>query len=347
MQMSAPSSTTYPFWAEALSRLPDIDRCWQEPLARHTTFRVGGPVACLARPRSEAALVELMRWLRCERVPHFVLGAGSNVLAPDEPWEMVAVQLQRCCNTLEEVRPEQVEDGEPVVGSGRRVANVVGAGSEDRPGAGAAPPPDCHLQVGSGVRLARLMGFCLRNALTGLESLVGIPGSVGGALAMNAGTGSGAIGDALIKMTMLDAAGNRCTLERSQLNIGYRCLVLPPGALILNAVLGLQRGVGADIKRQVRALMVQRRRTQPLGWPSAGCIFKNPPGRSAGALIDQAGIKGLRLGDAQVSLQHANWIVNLGQASARDIVALIGLIEERVYQRFGVRLEREVKVLGG
>jgi UDP-N-acetylmuramate dehydrogenase len=347
MQMSAPSTTTYPSWAVALSRLPDIDRCWQEPLARHTTFRVGGPVTCLARPRSEPALVELMRWLRSERIPHFVLGAGSNVLAPDEPQEMVAIQLEWCCNTLEQYRPEQVAGGEPAVGGGRQVAAAAGAGNEVRHGAGAALPPGFLLQVGSGVRLARLMRFCLRNALTGLEFLVGIPGSVGGALAMNAGTGSGAIGDVLVQMTVVDAAGNRRTLERSKLNIGYRCLALPPGTLILNAVLRLHRGMAAAIKRQVRAIMVQRRRTQPLGCPSAGCIFKNPPGQSAGALIDQAGLKGLRLGDAQVSHQHANWIVNLGQASARDIVALINLVEERVYRRFGVQLEREVKVLDG
>jgi UDP-N-acetylmuramate dehydrogenase len=318
MHMSAPSYRAYPPWAEALSRLPEIDFCWQEPLARHTTFRVGGPVTCVARPCAEQALVQLLRWLRARRITHLVLGAGSNVVAPDDPWEAVVIKLDGCCNTLE---PGQ---------------------------SGAVPDPagaDQYLTVGSAVRLARLTRYCLENALTGLEFMVGIPGSVGGALVMNAGTQTGSIEDALCAITMLDAAGHKNRVKKPQLLIGYRSLALPPGTLILSAVLGLQRGVAADIRSRVRTLMQQRRLTQPLNWPSAGCIFKNPPGQAAGALIERAGLKGMRLGDAQVSLKHANWIVNLGQARARDIVALIKHVEERVYQEFGLRLQREVQVL--
>jgi UDP-N-acetylmuramate dehydrogenase len=318
MRMSAPSYTAYPPWAEALSRLLEIDFDWQEPLARHTTFRVGGPVTCVARPRSEQALVQLLRWLRARQVTHLVLGAGSNVLATDDPWEAVVIKLDGCCNALEPWQPGTV-------------ATPAGA--------------DEYLTVGSAVRLARLTRYCLENALTGLEFMVGIPGSVGGALVMNAGTQAGSIGDALCAMSFLDAAGDKNRLVKPQLRIGYRSLALAPGTLILSAVLGLRHGVAADIRDRVRTGMQQRRRSQPLSWPSAGCIFKNPPGQSAGALIDRTGLKGMRLGDAQVSLKHANWIVNLGQARARDIVALIKRVEERVYQEFGIRLEREVQVL--
>jgi UDP-N-acetylmuramate dehydrogenase len=315
MRMATGNSSPQPSWAADLAQLPDINCSWQEPLARHTTFRVGGPVTCLARPNSETALVRLMTWIRARGIPHFILGGGSNILAPDDPWQTVAIQLNRACDAIEKL-PES-----------------AGEGSE-------------LWSVGSGVRLARLLRFCLEKGLRGLESLAGIPGTVGGALVMNAGTRAGTIADAMVWISLLDAVGSRIRLQKNQLNVGYRFIELPLGSLVLGAAFQLHAESREAFRGRLRQMMVQRKDTQPHGRPSAGCVFKNPPGHSAGALIEKVDLKGLRVGNAQVSTKHANWIINLGNARASDILVLIGLIEQRVEEVFGIKLEREVRVLG-
>lgn len=315
MMLAAVNGSPQPSWADDLAQLPNIDFSWQEPLARHTTFRVGGPVTCLARPDTEEALIELMTWVRAKGIPHFILGAGSNVLAPDGPWQAVAIQLDRACNAIEKL-PEPAQEGSEI------------------------------WFVGSGVRLARLLRFCLKKGLRGMEGLAGIPGTVGGALVMNAGTKAGAIGDAMVWISVLDAGGNRIRLQKNQLSFGYRSMQLPTESLVLGAAFQLHADSRDALRGRLRQMMIQRKDTQPHGWPSAGCVFKNPPGHSAGALIERVGLKGLRVGNAQVSSKHANWIINLGNARASDILVLIGLIERRVEKEFGIRLEREVRVLG-
>jgi UDP-N-acetylmuramate dehydrogenase len=315
MTVAAGNGSPPPAWAVDLAHLPDIDFRWQEPLACHTTFQVGGAVTCLARPNTEQALVELMNWIRAKEIPHFILGGGSNVLAPDLPWQTVAIQLERACGTIEKL-PEPTEERAEL------------------------------WFVGAGVRLARLLRFCLKKGLHGLDAVVGIPGTVGGALVMNAGTKAGAIADAMVWISLLDAAGNRLRLQKQQLNVGYRSIQLPPESLVLGAAFRLHAGSRDELRERFRRLMIERKDTQPHGRPSAGCIFKNPPGHSAGALIERVGLKGLRVGNAQVSTRHANWIINLGDARASDIRALIELIERRVEEELGIRLQREVRVLG-
>jgi UDP-N-acetylmuramate dehydrogenase len=300
-----------PPWVQGLKKLPGLVCRWQEPLARHTTFGVGGPVTCLAQPQSETALAGLVRWLRREGVAHFILGGGSNLLAADEPMAAVAIQLDACCRDI-------------------RVEST-------------APP---RWDVGCGVRLARLLRHCLQQACGGLEFLVGIPGSVGGALVMNAGTAAGTIGDRLVSVTLLDHDVEERRVDRAALAIGYRFIDFPRDAVLLRAVIAVVERPPAEMRREMGAIMRRRRATQPLGWPSAGCVFKNPPGQSAGALIDRAGLKGHRCGDAEFSERHANWIVNRGRATAHDVLALVALAEARVYSKFGVRLEREIRVLG-
>jgi UDP-N-acetylmuramate dehydrogenase len=313
--MKRSSESSFPSWAEPLSHLVDIDFGWHEPLARHTTFRIGGPVACLARPRTVQALADLLYALRQEAIPYFILGAGSNLLALDDPWQAVAVKLDGCCGSIYTWALEQ---------AGR----------------------DHYLFAGSGVRLARLLRFCLDSSLAGLEQVVGIPGSVGGALIMNAGTRAGTITDPLAWITLLDEEGREVRLTKSSLAIGYRSVALPPETVLLGAGFHLQPCSAGELRKRLSQLMQLRRQSQPLGLPSAGCIFKNPPGLAAGALIDQAGLKGLKIGNAQVSTKHANWIVNLGGATAGDILALIEVVEERVHRQFGVELEREIRILG-
>jgi UDP-N-acetylmuramate dehydrogenase len=294
--------------------LPELALKWGEPLARHTTFRVGGPVFCLVRPWTEGALMRLMQELTKLEAPYFILGGGSNLLFPDDAWNGLAIQLDLCSGNL-------------------------GCNHQ----AGASP---AHLLVGAGVRLSRLLRFCLSNSLGGIEFLVGIPGTVGGALVMNAGTTAGAIGDALLWIDVLDENSRPRRILRSDLSPGYRSLGLPGNWVVLGCCLAVEACAAAIQRARLAEIMRERKRTQPFGWPSAGCIFKNPEGLAAGALIEQSGLKGLRMGDAEVSLKHANWIINRGHARARDVVALIEHIENHVHRHFGIHLEREIRIMG-
>jgi UDP-N-acetylmuramate dehydrogenase len=297
-----------------LVSLPDLELKWREPLARHTTFRVGGPVFCLVRPQTEEALVRLLRKIRMHHTPHFVLGGGSNLLPPDDEWNTLAIQLDLCS-------------------SGIFLDRDAGTSA-------------ARLSVGAGVRLPRLMRYCLKNRLGGLGLLVGIPGMVGGALIMNAGTREGSIADALIWIDVLDEQDRRQRIPRSDLSPKYRSMGLPENWVILGCCITVYSCPDDMQRTHLSAIMRERRRTQPLGWPSAGCIFKNPEGLAAGALIEKSGLKGLRMGDAEVSSKHANWIINRGHARARDVVALIESIERRIEIDFGVRLEREIRIVG-
>jgi len=296
-----------------LISLPELELKWREPLARYTTFRVGGPVSCLVRPQTEEALIMLLRELRKHLVPYFILGGGSNLLLPDDEWNTPAIQLDLCS------------------------ANIV---LDREAGASSA-----RLSVGAGVRLPRLMRHCLSNRLGGLEFLVGIPGMVGGALVMNAGTREGSIADVLLWLDVLDEQDRRQRVPGSDLSPKYRSMGLPDNWVVLGCCLAVE-SCAEDMQRvRLSAIMRERKRTQPLGWPSAGCIFKNPEGLAAGALIEKSGLKGLRVGDAEVSPKHANWIINRGHARARDVVALIENIENRVERDFGIRLEREIRII--
>jgi UDP-N-acetylmuramate dehydrogenase len=294
--------------------LPGLELKWHEPLARYTTFRVGGPVFCLVRPQSEEALIRLMEELRSHAVPYFILGGGSNVLLPDDEWNAVAIQLNLCSVNV-------------------ALDKVAGASA-------------FRLSAGAGVRLSRLVGYCLRNKLGGLEPLVGIPGTVGGAVVMNAGTRAGAIADGLLWVDVLDEKNRRRRIPKSELSPGYRSLGLADNWVVLGCCLEVETQADDMQRARLSEIVRERNRTQPVGWPSAGCIFKNPEGLAAGALIEKSGLKGLRMGDAEVSPKHANWIINRGHATAHDVVGLIELIENRVQSDFGIHLEREIRIMG-
>jgi UDP-N-acetylmuramate dehydrogenase len=293
--------------------LQEIECKWHEPLSRHTTFRVGGPACCLVRPKTERALVSLLAKLRERSIPHFILGGGSNLLLPDEPWDGVAIKLSDCCAAITTGQPSTL----------------------------AGP----YLHAGAGIRLARLLRFCLDHELSGVEFLVGIPGTVGGALFMNAGTGAGSMADALVWVDVLDQCNHRRRIDRCDLTPKYRSLGLPEDWVILGACLETRKTSRADLQRRMAGLMQRRRASQPHRWPSAGCIYKNPEGASAGALIEKCGLKGFRQGDAEVSHKHGNWIINRGHATARDILGVMAHVEDQVYRRCGVRLERELRVM--
>lgn len=299
--------------SSALASIPDVEFRLDEPLARHTTFRVGGPVRLLARPRSEKALFALLEQIRELDIPFIVLGEGSNVLAPDGPWEMSVIQLHLACNRL--LRSEQRAEGQKV------------------------------LYAGAGTKLQQLILYCIENGLEGLESLAGIPATVGGAIVMNASTSLGAISDSLVDIDLLGPNGNRRSIRKDQLTPGYRTMGIPENSIVLGACFKLRPCSGDIVKARVEQTIKNRRQTQPLRFHSAGSIFKNPVGRFAGSLIEKTGLKGYRIGDAEVSRKHANWIINRGHALARDIIALVERIENEVYGTFGVRLEREIRIL--
>jgi UDP-N-acetylmuramate dehydrogenase len=295
-----------------LEGVSDVEFRFDEPLARHTTFRVGGPVRLLARPRSESALCAILERIRDSDVPFVVLGAGSNVLALDGPLEMAVIQLHLAGNGL---RSGQRSKGQTI------------------------------LYAGAGTKLQELIRYCIENGLEGLEPLSGIPGTVGGALVMNAGTPSGAIADNLLQVDLVNRDGKRRSIRTEELTPGYRTMGIEKNSIVLGACFKLGSCPVEILKGRAEQILQNRRRTQPLRYPSAGSVFKNPDAGFAGALIEKAGLKGCRIGDAEVSKKHANWIINRGSACARDIVCLIEKIENEIYGTFGVRLEREIRIL--
>lgn len=299
-------------WERVLEAVPDVDVRWDVPASTLNTFRVGGTVRCVARPRTEDSLKTLLKALKAEGLPWTILGNGSNVLFPDGLWDHMVILLDRCATRFQ-YHPW-----------------------DDRCGT---------VRAGSGLKLAHLLKLCIRHGWTGLEFLAGIPATVGGAVVMNAGTRDGAVGDVLERVRFLDETLQERTVPRWELSMGYRSGGLPAGAVVLEADFRVMAGLPRHIAAKVAGFLRQRRRSQPARWPSAGCVFKNPPGRSAGALIDQAGFKGYRVGDAEVSPVHANWIVNRGRATRSDVLAVIRTVQDGVRERFGVDMELEVRVL--
>lgn len=291
---------------------PDLELLWDEPLSRHTTFRIGGPIWCLARPRSENALAALMDEVRQLDVPMFVFGGGSNLLPPDHGIDAVALQLQLCCGDLQRTQEDE----------------------------GAV----C-LHAGAGIGLQELIRYCLRNGLAGLGALAGIPGTLGGALVMNAGTPAGSISDTLTYIDLAVPGEGRRRIARKEFSPAYRSMGLPEECVVLGGGFRLKMGDGEAQRVLVKEILELRKKNQPLEFPSAGSVFKNPPGGSAWELIERAGLKGFRIGDAEVSKKHSNWIINRGSATSRDVLEVIEKIEKEVFGTFGVRLEREIRIL--
>jgi len=277
-----------------------------EPLARFTYFQLGGPAQYLVRPRTVEQLQVILARCRQEGVPMHVLGGGSNLLVRDEGVPGVVLKL----------------DDEAFAGA--QVAGTV-------------------MTAGAGALLTTLIGYTTRRHLAGIEVLVGIPGSLGGALRMNAGGRSGDIGQVVHQVTVMDAEGNVHQRTRDELSFGYRESNIDE-PLVLGAELELEEEDGEEIVQRMRKLWIVKKATQPLSFRSAGCVFKNPRGLSAGSLLDQAGMKGVRVGGAEVSERHANFVVAHPGACARDVLRLIDMMRSKVAERFGVELELEIEI---
>lgn len=284
--------------------------CFDAPMARHTSLRVGGPADAHATPADREQLASLLRLCAEHGLPHRVLGHGFNTLVLDGGIEGVVIQLSRF--RLLEERPAQ------------------------------------RLRVEAGVSHSQLTRFCIQRGLSGLEFGAGIPGTIGGWLAMNAGIAEREIGDATCELEVMSptGAGTR-RLPRERLEFRYRGLRgLAPGSVIVSGLLQVVPADPAVVRTEVRRLLAKRAATQPLHLPSCGSVFKNPPGDYAGRLIEASGLKGARVGDAEISELHANFIANRGRARAADVLALIERTREQVAREFGVELEPEVHILG-
>lgn len=281
-----------------------------EPMKRHTTFRVGGPAGWYAAPDGERELAEVIRLCRRRNVPLRILGNGSNLLVSDRGIEGVVIAME-----------ENWKDGrmtEPAV-----------------------------LTVGAGMLLSRAAGLALKEGLTGLEAASGIPGTVGGAVVMNAGAYGFEMKDVLTRVRVMDAGGNAVSLDAGDLELGYRSsCVEKKGYVVLEAQLALKAGDREQIRARMDELAAKRREKQPLEYPSAGSTFKRPAGHFAGQLIDQAGLRGFRLGGAQVSEKHCGFVINRGEATAGEVSALCRHVQQAVKQTSGVDLEMEVRRWG-
>jgi UDP-N-acetylmuramate dehydrogenase len=287
-----------------------------EPLAGHTSFRIGGPADALVFPADRADLAVLLRQVRDQGLASVVLGAGTNLLVRDGGYRGVVISLRRL---------DKVSITREYRSIGGAYAVVVAE---------------------AGAPLARLLSFALEHGLRGMEFAAGIPGTVGGALCMNAGTAQGEIGDVVDSVTLLSPEGDEVLRHRDEMAFSYRSAQVPAGHVILEAKLVLRTGEKDRIRSQVKESIRKRKERQPLDQPNAGSMFKNPLDEAAGKLIESAGLKGLTVGRAQVSEKHANFIVNLGGASAADVLKLMEIIKERVLEVHKVRLEPEIKVIG-
>jgi len=277
-----------------------------QSLAAHTWMKIGGPAQYLVRPRNVDELGDVVRTCHDEQTPVRILGAGSNVLVRDEGVSGAVVQL--------------VDDS---------FGEISIEGSTVR--------------VGAGALLSRLISDSVKAELAGLETLSGIPGTVGGALRGNAGGRAGDIGQFVESITVMNVKGEIATRNGDELWFGYRESNIDE-LMILEASLKLQQGDSDEITRRMRKLWIMKKATQPLSFQSAGCIFKNPRGLSAGALIEQAGLKGIRVGEAEISDRHANFVVTNPGAKSDDVLRLIDLIRSKVSEQFGVDLELEIKI---
>jgi UDP-N-acetylmuramate dehydrogenase len=279
-----------------------------EPLDKYTSFGIGGPADIMVFPDGDADVRAVLRLCREEGVPFIVLGGGSNLLVRDGGFRGVVVHLEGVFSQL------KVE--------GNRV------------------------WAGAGVRLSRLVAFCSKLALSGMECLAGVPGTVGGAVRGNAGAFGGSISDHLVAVRVLTSEGDEQVYSRDRMEFSYRRCPLPEGCVILEAAFDLEQGDTGEIRRRISANLVQRNRGQPVEWRSAGSVFKNPPGEYAGRLVEKAGLKGVRVGDACISPKHGNFIINLGGATAADVLGLIDLMKRQVREKMQVELELEVRVVG-
>ena len=281
----------------------------QEPMAFHTTFRIGGPADYFVMPETVEELAAVLKLCKEERMPYFILGNGSNLLVGDKGFRGVVIQLYKNFDGI------QID--------GTKVTAKAGAML---------------------IRVAKESG---KAGLTGLEFASGIPGTIGGAMVMNAGAYGGEMKDVVTAVTVLTKEGDIKTLTGDEMNFRYRgSVVEDEGHIVLEAVMELKEGNLEEIQARIDELSIQRKTKQPIEYPSAGSTFKRPEGYFAGKLIQDAELRGYRVGGAQVSEKHCGFVINAGGATAADVMQLMQDVSDKVNAQFGVTLEPEVKRVG-
>ena len=280
-----------------------------EPMKKHTTFRIGGPADYYLCPHSTEELQKILQICRENKLEFFILGNGSNLLVSDKGYRGVVIQLWKNFSDIE---------------------------TEDN-----------TITVKAGALLSKVAAEALEESLTGMEFASGIPGTMGGAVMMNAGAYGGEMKDIIREVTVLTREGELLTLSKEEMNFGYRTSVVKEkGYVVISAELQLRKGDREEIRKVMDELKERRVTKQPLDMPSAGSTFKRPEGYFAGKLIMDAGLRGFSVGGAQISEKHCGFVVNKGDATAADVLGLIGEVQKRVQEKFGVALEPEVKILG-
>lgn len=288
--------------------LSNIDIRFSEPMAKHTSFRIGGPAEVMAFPKNAEELAAVLKAAAQLGVKPLILGAGTNVLAPDAGLSGLCICLKDALDGMELL-------------------------------------DENHLRVMAGVTMTRAAVFAANHGLSGMEFVHGIPGTVGGGVYMNAGAYGGEICDICESVDVMDLQGNVKTLTNEQMNFSYRhSLLEEEGGIVVSAVFSLMKGETETIRARMKELQGKRSASQPLDLPSAGSAFKRPVGGYAAALIDGAGLKGFAVGGAAISTKHAGFAVNLGGATAEDVKNLLRQVSDIVFDHSGIRLEPEVRI---
>lgn len=293
---------------------------YQEPMRAHTSIRVGGVADVFLKPKDRDDLKSILKIAGEEDIPCFILGAGSNTLVKDGGLRGFVIHQQTALKQL----------------------SIISQAPDTK---------DVYAEAGVGI--TAFVNYCAEAGLTGMEALVGIPGSIGGAVVMNAGSRGTEVQDIIREVTLLNLSGEFQTIPREKLEFSYRHLKLPKKYLVVSAVFRLHKGETPSIMEKIREFQKLRAQTQPLNFPNLGSIFKNP-GQSkkgkkpihAAELIEDAGLKNIRVGGARISEKHANFIVNERNASSKDVLVLINLVRDKVRESTGILLETEIKIVG-
>lgn len=295
-----------------------------EPMSKHTTFRIGGPAKVFCEPQTEGQLESLIKLFANENILYTVIGNGSNLLVSDKGYDGVIIRLLDKFSQIKEISLSHEEKA-------------------------MAPNPNAEvfIEVEAGARNWNVGSYLLEKEVAGFEFATGIPGTIGGAVMMNAGAYGGELKDIVCYAEVLDAQGDFHKLSNKELEFGYReSAIHTKNLVVVKVVLGLTKGDPKEIKEIIYDLAKRRRTKQPLEFPSGGSTFKRPEGHYASQLIDEAGLRGFTVGGAQVAEKHAGFVINKGDATAEDVVNLVNRVSEIVFEKSGVHLEMEVRKLG-
>jgi len=298
---------------EELNKIVRAQVLFDEPMSNHSSMRVGGRTDAFVTVKSIDELKGVIQWSVEKGVPYMFWGNGTNTLVKDGGIPGLVINFGESFSSID---VERKSDEEVLV------------------------------NVGAGVQTSHFLNWCIDNGFKGAEFLWGIPGTIGGNIITNAGCAGGEIADIISEITVVEKGKRELSIRKSALNFGTRRLKMPRSTAILSVRLNLKTGSSEEIRNTIEGIREKRKGTQPLDEPSLGCIFKNFKNQSAGALIDDAGFKGVRIGKARISTRHANFVVNEGGASAKDIVSLINMVREKVREKFGVALDLEIFIVG-